>query len=345
MTSSSVRLVGIFIGLFIFFYTLYKYRQGRYRRLDLIIGLTVGLGVSLLSAFPPAANVLTEILGLRNRLFATLVFANIAMFGLFLYVLNKANQANRLVGDLVRALAREDFKRNYQLEKINKLIVVVIPAYNEEQAIAGVLSRLPERLFDYEVRSVVVVDGAVDNTAAVVRRGNYLVASHALNRGQGDALRTGFDLALQQGADIVVTMDADGQHRPEDIEQLVKPVVEGEADYVMGSRFLGVYEDRGGIRHIGIIVFTKLINVLGGVKITDCTNGFRAIRGNELVKLELKEDRFNAPELIMEAAKKGLRIREIPSTIARRAAGESKKPRRLGYPLGFLRTIVQVWLR
>jgi hypothetical protein len=142
-----------------------------------------------------------------------------------------------------------------------------------------------------------------------------------------------------------MTMDADGQHRPEDIEKLARPVIDGEADYVMGSRFLGEYEERGGVRHAGIMLFTTLINVLGRVKITDCTNGFRAIRGSELGKLRLNEDRFSAPELIMEAARHGLRIKEVPVTIVRRAAGESKKPRRLGYPVGFLRTIVRVWLR
>jgi hypothetical protein len=345
MDSPSIRLIGILVGVLILVYTINKYRRGRYRRLDLLIGVIVGLGAALLSAFPAAADVLTDLFGLRNRLFATLVFTNMVMFGLFLYVLNKANQANRTIGDLIRALAREDFKRNYQLGRVTKLIAIVIPAYNEEQAIGGVLSQLPNRLFDYEVWPIVVVDGAADNTAEVVRRANYLVTSHVLNCGQGDALRTGFELALQQGAEIVVTMDADGQHRPEDLEQLVLPVIQGEADYVTGSRFLGDYEDQGGWRHLGIILFTWLINLLGGVKITDCTNGFRAISASALSKLQLKEDRFSAPELIMETAKKGLRIREVPVTIASRAAGESKKPRRLGYPFGFLRTIVQVWFR
>jgi hypothetical protein len=345
MSSPSVRLAGVFIGLIILLYTFYKYRRGRYRRLDLLIGLAVGLGVGLLSAFPTAANVLTDLFGLRNRLFATLVFTNIVMFGLFLYVLNKANHAHRMIGDLVRALAQEDFKRNYHLGKVNELIAVVIPAYNEEQAIGGVLSRLPQRLFDHEVRPIIIVDGAADNTVEVVRRENYLVASHALNRGQGDALRTGFDIALQQGADIVVTMDADGQHRPEDLERLVGPVIRGEADYVMGSRFLGEYEDRGSLRHVGIVLFTGLVNLLSGVRLTDCTNGFRAIRATELAKLELQEDRFSAPELIMEAARKGLRIQEVHVVVKRRAAGASRKPPRLRYPLGFLRTIVQTWLR
>jgi len=259
--------------------------------------------------------------------------------------LNKANQANRTVGELVRALAKAEYRKTFVPEQNGKSIFVVIPAYNEEKAIGGVLKGMPQEVLGYEVHPIIVVDGASDNTEAVVRRENYMVASHVMNRGQGDALRTGFEIALQQDADIVMTMDADGQHCVEDIEKLVGPIVDGEADYVMGSRFLGQYEDPGGLRHIGIVFFTALINFLGRVHVTDCTNGFRAIRGSDLVKLDLREDRFNAPELIMEAAKKELRIQEVPVTIARRSAGESKKPPRLGYPLGFLRTIVQTWLR
>jgi hypothetical protein len=129
------------------------------------------------------------------------------------------------------------------------------------------------------------------------------------------------------------------------MEKLVAPIVQDQADFVMGSRFLGEYEDRGGARHLGILGFTWLINLLGGVHISDCTNGFRAIRATSLAQFELREDRFNAPELIMEAARHKCRIAEVPVTIARRVAGESKKPRSFRYPLGFFRTIFEVWLR
>lgn len=341
----SVRIIGVIISLMIFSYGLYRRRSGDYRRLDFAVVVLVALGIGLVSIFPAVGNILTGLFALQNRLFAILVFSNLMLFGLFLYVLNKANQANRQVGTLVRALARENFRENYHLKKSNNLITIVIPAYNEERAIVGVLNHLPKQILGYDVWAIVVVDGAVDNTADVVRRENYLVAAHAMNRGQGDALRTGFELALLHQADIVVTMDADGQHRAEDLPRLVKPIIDNEADYAMGSRFLGNYEDSGGMRHAGIIIFTHLINFLGQVNITDCTNGFRAIRGNALSKLNLYEDRFNAPELIMEAANKGLRIKEVPVTIATRSAGESKKPRRLGYPLGFLRVILKTWLR
>jgi glycosyltransferase involved in cell wall biosynthesis len=172
-----------------------------------------------------------------------------------------------------------------------------------------------------------------------------MVATHPVNRGQGDALRTGFALALQRGADVIVTMDADGQHRPDEIVELVKPILLDEADYVQGSRFLGRYDDAGGSREIGIHIFSKLINVLSGTSITDCTNGFRAIRAEALAELRLEEDRYSSAELIMEAAAKRLRILEIPVHVRSRSHGESKKPARLGYPLGWLGAVLRVWLR
>lgn len=343
-----IRFAGVLVALATLSYGLYKYKTGDYRKIDSFLVLLFSVGVAAVSIFPGVGNFLLVLFNLRNRLFAILVFSNLLLFGMFFYILSSLNRNRKLTGELVRALARREFVQTHLADQANgkqPTITVVMPAYNEEEVIGDVLQRLPEEILGYKVKPIVVIDGAEDYTEIVASKAGYLVATHVMNRGQGDALRTGFELALQQGADIVVTMDADGQHWPKDMERLVKPVIEGEADYVMGSRFLGQYEDRGDMRHIGIVLFTGLINFLGGVRITDCTNGFRAIRGSELARLKLEEDRFSAPELIMEAAKKGLRIREVPVSIARRAAGESKKPGRLGYPLGFLRAIVQVWLR
>ncbi len=110
----------------------------------------------------------------------------------------------------------------------------------------------------------------------------HVAVRHEINRGQGDALRTGFALAIERKAAIIVTMDADGQHRPEELPNLLEPVIAGAADYVQGSRYLGHYKDAGDARDLGIRGFTMLINLVSGAGITDCTNGFRAIRGDAL---------------------------------------------------------------
>jgi hypothetical protein len=330
-----LRPIGVIAASAIILYTISKYRIGRYRRLDLIIGLLIGAGVLTVSVYPPIGNYLLGVFQVRNRLFAILILSNFLLYALFFRVLNGVNHNRRTTGELIRALAQWRYAGQPADDATEREIAIVIPAYDEEESIGDVLVALPDQLLGYSVRPLIVVDGSDDRTTEVVRQSGHNVALHVLNRGQGDALRTGFDIALSEGADVVVTMDADGQHRPDELEQLVKPVIDNEADYVMGSRMLGDYEDRGGSRHIGIVCFSWLISLLIGQRITDCTNGYRAIRGSDLAKLQLEESRFNAPELLIEAARNKLRIREVPTTIVSRAFGESKKGPSVEYVLGF----------
>lgn len=348
-------LVGVLVAAVLAAYALRKYYKGNLRKLDLLLALLVSAGIAAVSLFPQIGDVLTFVFRLENRLFALLVASNLLLFALFFYLLNQVRASNRRGGELVRALARRDYQERFAAKKkgtngagpvpARGRLLIVIPAYNEQEAIRGVLTKVPKEVFGYSVDALVVVDGSTDGTEAVALEHDFPVASHVVNRGQGDALRTGFEIARVEGADVVVNMDADGQHISDEIERLVAPIANDEADYVMGSRFLGHYEEAGGARHLGITLFSWFISMLSGQKITDSTNGFRAIRGSFLHKLDLREDRFSAAELILEAVKKGLRVREVPITILRRAEGVSKKPRRLGYPLGFLRVILQTWLR
>jgi glycosyltransferase involved in cell wall biosynthesis len=250
------------------------------------------------------------------------------------------------LGDLVREHALDAVDPEQRAPSSEPEIAIVIAAFNEEGAIAGVLDALPRELFGRRVTPIVVVDGGTDDTAAVVERtGGGIAVRHEANRGQGDALRTGFALALERKAEIVMTMDADGQHRPEDLPRLLEPAIADAADYVQGSRYLGDYDEAGGARDLGIRFFIRLVNVASGAEVTDCTNGFRAIRGDALARLRLEEPRFSASELIIESARQGLRMREVSVHIASRSHGASKKPRRLRYPLGYLGVIVRTWRR
>ncbi|MBA2441691.1 MAG: glycosyltransferase family 2 protein [Rubrobacter sp.] len=338
-------------------YGLVRYRYyGGWRRLDLLVVLLLAAGLAGVSVVPQVGEVFVRLLGLENRGFALLAASNLLLFGLFLYALGAARSASRFGGSMVSALAVREYRERYLGEppedgkeegspgSLGKLLVI-IPAYNEQEGLRAVLGRVPETVAGYRTRTVVVVDGATDGTEAVALERGVPVATHVTNRGQGDALRTGFEIARLEGADVAVNLDADGQYLPEEIERLVAPIAEGEADFMLGSRFLGYYEEAGSLRHAGVVFFSRLVSLLAGVRITDCTNGLRAIRGSELGKLNLREDRFNATELLLEAVRCGLRIREVPVTMLRRAEGKSKKPERLAYPLGVLRVIVQTWLR
>ncbi|ACZ41142.1 glycosyl transferase family 2 [Thermobaculum terrenum ATCC BAA-798] len=350
----SVRIVGVLVAVLFAYYGISKYRNGQWTRFDLTLALLVSAGVATVSIFPPVGNILMSAFGLKNRLFAILVFTNLLLFGLFFYALNQIRSINMRNIDTIRALAKQKYMEEFGFanrETGNAAsgnqgkILVTIPAYNEEVAIQTVLPRIPSELLGYRLDTLVIVDGATDRTEEVSRKAGVSVATHIINCGGGAAHKTGFDIAKMIGADIVVNMDADGQHRPEEIERLVTPIINNQADFVWGSRFYGYYEERGSIRHAGVVFFSRMISILIGFKVTDCTNGFRAIRVRDLEKLHLKEEQFHTTEMIIEAAKKGLRLMEVPISVLKRAEGESKKPKRLRYPLGVLRVIVQTWLR
>src|SRR5919202_3332433 len=349
MTAEHVRVAGVIVAALFAAYCLLKYRSGGWSRFALLLSLLVASGVALVSVLPQVGEVFTRLFGLESRAFALLSFAILLLFGLFLYLLNQVQAASRRNGEVVTGLAVRQYAERYLSpeERLSEKreILIIIPAYNEEGGIRGVLSKVPREILGYEVKTVVVDDGSADATEAIAREEGFPVVSHVVNRGQGDALRTGFAIARAERADIVINLDADGQYKPEEIERLVKPIIEDEADFVLGSRFMGFYEEAGSFRHVGVGFFSKMISPLTGTKISDCTNGFRAIRVSELYKLDLREDRFNATEIILEALKKKLRFAQVPVTMLSRAAGETKKPPKLAYPLGVFRVIISTWLR
>jgi hypothetical protein len=349
MTMEHIRFAGMIVAVLFAGYGLLRYRRGGWSRFALLLSLLIASGVAVVSVVPQVGEVFTRLFGLESRAFALLSFAILLLFGLFLYLLNQVQAANHRNGEIVTALAVRQYAERYLSPKERssekREILIIVPAYDEEEGIRGVLRKVPEELLGYEVKTVVVDDGSADATEAIALEEGFPVVAHVVNRGQGDALRTGFAIAQLERAEIVINLDADGQYKPEEIERLVKPIIEDKADFVLGSRFMGFYEEAGSVRHVGVVFFSKMISLLTGTRISDCTNGFRAIRVSELHKLDLREDRFNATEIILEALKKKLRFEQVPVTMLSRTAGETKKPPKLAYPLGVFRVIIQTWLR
>jgi hypothetical protein len=349
LTGDHVRVAGLVVALLFAAYGAYKFRRGGGRRFDLLLALFVALGIGVVSVFPQVGEVFVALFGLENRAFALLTVAILVLFALFLYLLDGVREARARNGEIVTGLAVREYEEKYLLDRQRpagrREILIVVPAYNEEGGIREVLRRIPDEALGYGVETVVVDDGSTDRTAAIAREEGVPVVGHVVNRGQGDALRTGFAAAIKKGSDIVINLDADGQYKPEEIDRLVKPIIDDEADFVLGSRFMGYYEEAGSVRHVGVVFFSRLISLLTGVKVSDCTNGFRAIRVSELPKLNLREDRFNANEIILEAIKNRLRFAQVPVSMMSRAAGETKKPSKLRYPLGVFRVIISTWLR
>jgi glycosyltransferase involved in cell wall biosynthesis len=170
-----------------------------------------------------------------------------------------------------------------------------------------------------------------------------------VNGGQGAALQTGYLVAERIGVDVVVTLDADGQHDPLEMESLVEPIRSDRADFVTGSRRTGTGERETGVdgmaREVGIGLYSRLVNLLVGTDLSDVSNGYRAIRASRLQELVFTEEQFHNPELLLGARRAGLRIVEVPVTIRRRRAGHSKKGGTIRYGFGFLRVVFRSWLR
>jgi polyprenyl-phospho-N-acetylgalactosaminyl synthase len=188
-------------------------------------------------------------------------------------------------------------------------LFIVIAAYNEARAIAGVVSEL---LTAYP-NVIVVDDGSADDTARCAADAGAIVLKHLLNRGQGAALQTGISCALKRGAKYVVTFDADGQHSPADLPALLAPIVAGEVDICLGSRFLGKSTSMPTTRRImlkGAVIFTRITS---GVRLTDAHNGLRAFSRRAALELDIRLDRMaHASELIDQVRSSGLPYREIP---------------------------------
>ena len=191
-------------------------------------------------------------------------------------------------------------------------IWVVIAAYNEHAVIGDVV-----RALVVEGYSVVVVDdGSRDDTATRARGAGAVVVRHAVNRGQGAALQSGLRYALSRDAQIVVTFDADGQHYPEDVMRLVRPILDGAADIALGSRLLEHSASVPFARRIllkGAVIFT---GVMSGARLTDAHNGLRAMSRRAAARVDLQLDRMaHASEIIDQLVLTGLPMIEVPVNV------------------------------
>ena len=189
---------------------------------------------------------------------------------------------------------------------------IVIAAYNEARAIGRVLGELASLPY----RVVVVDDGSADATAKLAARAGAEVLRHPINLGQGAALQTGIDYALLRGASHVVTFDADGQHRAEDIAALLAALSAHDADFALGSRFRGAAVDLPPLRRLMLRAATAFTRATTGLDVTDAHNGLRAMTRRGAGRIRLRQNRMaHASEILHQIAASGLRYVEVPVTI------------------------------
>jgi hypothetical protein len=343
-----LRIFGAAVALLLAYFAVARYRKGLLRRGEMVVIGAVTWGLAIAAAAPDLLDPILGALGFQpggeRRIIGLLVISNLFTLALLFRGFSRDDQLSNELGDLVdyMALRRLDDEEKRSLQGA---LAVVLPAYNEADNIGAVLGEMPTQVFDMPTRAIVIADGCTDATEAVAAKLGAIVIRRDLRRGSGAAVRLGYRAALEAGARVVVTIDADGQHDPKEMEALVEPLFHDEVDMVQGSRVLGSFEVESNARKYGVTIFAKLLTTLGRTKITDPSTGYRAITAQALRRLDLKQDQFYVSEVILDAARKGLRVVEVPITLRRRASGTTKKPTTVRYAWGFSKAIMRTWLR
>ena len=347
---STLRIFGCLIGIIGLVATFLVYRGARWNKSNFIFLALLNISLISITINPNILNVLRDALSLqtayRGRIIALLIVSNIFLLFYIFFTKLKIDNIHLQFDRLVRSLGSKDLDQNVELVKCIKPAMILIPAYNEEENLTSLLPLIPKQIDGVEIGVLVVDDGSHDNTyVAVTAIPGICVVKNLINRGGGAALRLGYDILQKAGVDYCVTMDADGQHRPDDIKNVLLPIIDNRFDCVIGSRILGDREKANWLRITGVYFFGRIVSALLGKKITDPSSGFRAFRMEAMASIQLHEDQYHTSELIIEAVRKGLRIGEVPITILRRKFGKSKKGKDLTYGFQFAKIIIKTWWR
>jgi len=343
---TAIRAVGLGMAVAVGGYAIWRRRSLRNADVLILLGLAVGLVIVAATEIPDA---LLEAFAFQRengtRIVGVAIFAILILFLLTLRALSQSSRISQQLGGALEGLAWEEFRAAGYPERFRDKVAILIPAYNEADNVGKVLERLPNEVCGVPTAALVVDDGSRDGTDRVARAHGAAVARHVVNRGGGAALRTGYRLLSDSEAQIVVTIDADGQHLPEEMERLVKPVFDGEVAMAHGSRVLGEADRNSVSRELGIVFFNRVVSLITRTHVTDCSNGYRAVRADVLPTLVLRQEQFHTSEFMIEAIKRGIPAREVPVTVVNRLSGHSKKPAVVRYGMGFANAIVRTWLR
>jgi len=210
------------------------------------------------------------------------------------------------------------------MSRTSILLSIIIPVYNEELTIGNIIDRTKKSVEEiglkYEI--IVVDDHSYDTSLKVAKTHNIRLLSLKHHLGKGYALRAGF---VKAKGDIIVTLDSDASHRPEELEEVIRPILDDEADLVIGSRYLN---QRGiaarKLNAFGVRIFNYLIQLFTGVGTTDSQSGYRAMKREVLKKQKLKSGEYEIEsEMLVKTAKQGFRVREVPISFEQRTYGRS----------------------
>ena len=202
-------------------------------------------------------------------------------------------------------------------------VLLFMPAYNEEEAVSGCIDRVPEQVHGRRVELIIVDDGSADSTVACAQESGAEVVQLGENQGLGAAVRVGLRIGVEREAAAVVFCDADGEYPPEELANVVEPILNGDADYVIGSRFLGRIDHMRPHRRFGNHVLTRALQLVARQRITDGQSGYRALSFSAARNAEIIHDFNYAQVLTLDLLAKGFRYQEVPISYHFRTTGES----------------------
>ena len=336
------RIILIIISITVILYASKRKWENKLTNQLYIILLVFWIIVLVISSQPSLLDEFLNITGLENRAQFLLIITILVLLYVLYTQVSKNKNLSLDMNRIISEIAISNFKQD--ANAIKGSIVLVIPAFNEINSLPKVLSEIPDNLLEHKISTIVIDDGSTDETYKIAIKNGAYCLKHETNLGQGSALITGINFASKHSPDVIVTFDADGQHDVNDLKNLINPILTNECEMTVGSRFIGNQEYVNTERLVGIHFFTNMINFLCKSNISDCTNGLRAFKPEILENIRLKEKKFSAPEILVETIMKGFRIKNIPTTIKKRTAGQTKKPR-LGFALGLFRVIITTWLK
>jgi len=242
--------------------------------------------------------------------------------------------------------SRQEFDARCPELKLSTVVALVC-AYEEEANIGAVLAAMPTEACGLAVTTLVVVDGGRDETEQVAKDSGAVTFVLGENLGHGYALRVGYALCVELGAQYVVTLDADGQNDPAEIPVMLQPLVDDEADFVVASRVLGRDTTSDRFRKAGVRVFSWIMSAMGHTRLTDTSNGYRALRVSMLddVAHRLQQPQYQTAELLIIAMKRGWRVTERPTVWLPRASGTTKKGKNWLFGFRYGRVVLGTWWR
>jgi glycosyltransferase involved in cell wall biosynthesis len=227
-------------------------------------------------------------------------------------------------------------------------IVASICAYEEEGNIGDVLKKMPDTINGEAYTTLVVVDGGEDRTAEIARSfPGVKVIEFPVNLGHGVALQVTYRYCIDHSVKYVVTLDADGQNDPAEIPQILQPLLDDTADFVVASRVLGEDKTSDVVRKSGVRFFSLIMNRMTGANLTDTSTGYRALRVTMLADVvgRLTQEQYQTAELLITCLKRGWRAAEVPTVWYPRASGTTKKGKNWLFGFRYARVVFGTWWR